>query len=81
MFEMVFIIVSRVLMVLLGFWVYRKLSAWGGFRETLFGRRGSLMQMTRTGQKGFVGVNSKDGKRKSLIKRNRNKEVKAPWGW
>ncbi len=81
MFEILVIVVSRVLLVLLGFMVYRILSNWQGFHNTLIGRSGSGINGALAGQKGFVRVGSPGGAQKYSVKMAANLKIQSPWGW
>ena len=81
MFEVLMIAASRVLLVLIGFKIYRYLSVWKGLHEPLIGRNGAIMKITLAGQKGFVRVGRHDKQRKPLVKRIAYKDIRTPWGW
>jgi len=63
-------------------WSYRKLSAWDGFTETLVGRPQTTRRMKIGAQQGFISLAPKREKKSLNVKlRNRNRNVKTPWGW
>ena len=85
MFEIIWFVAPRVLLVLLGFMVYRKLSTWKGFHEKAIWRGGSKNKVALSGQKGFVRIYSPSENRTAsvnkTVKKRANKDIRAPWGW
>ena len=77
MFEIVLIVASKVLLVLLGFLLYRKLTAWLGAHK-LFGRGDTSRKAAARGQMGFVNLGAP---RTSRLKTSTSSNYKAPWGW
>jgi hypothetical protein len=75
MFEIAIIFLSRVLLILAGFWLYRMLRTWNGFQYTVIGRNGAVMNPTHNSQKGYVSLSQKQ------LKGVSGKGGKAPWGW
>lgn len=63
-------------------WVYRKISDWDGFSETLVGRPKSTMRMKIGAQQGFISLHRKSDRTPRTIRlRGRRRAVKTPWGW
>jgi hypothetical protein len=63
-------------------WVYRKLSTWHGFTETLVGRPQSRTRMKIGAQQGFISLVPKRRKKsKNVILRSPKGKIKTPWGW
>jgi hypothetical protein len=63
-------------------WVYRKLSVWNGFTETLVGRPQSTTRMKIGAQQGFISPAPKRGKKEKNVKlRSPKGKIEAPWGW
>jgi hypothetical protein len=63
-------------------WVYRKLSVWNGFTETLVGRPQSRTRMKIGAQQGFISLVPKRGKKAKNVKlRSPKGKIKTPWGW
>ena len=82
MYEIFMIILSRVLIVLVGFWFYRQLSVWHGFQYIVIGRNGLSLNMASKGQKGFVSLRSiPDHQKRKSTKKVPLEKIKAPWGW
>jgi hypothetical protein len=75
MFEIAIVFLPRVLLVLVGFWLYRKLRSRKGFQHTVIGRNGVVMRPTQHRQKGYVSLNKKP------LKNVSKKGDKVPWGW
>ena len=57
-------------------WVYRKLSTWHGFTETLVGRPHATTRMKIGAQQGFISLGSKQGGYIGYIG-----YIETPWGW
>ena len=81
MFEIGIIIVSRLLLVYLGFCVYRRLSGWQGINDPVIGRSNSFMIVPPGGQRGFLDLGSKDGDKLRIFRTVARKDIRAPWGW
>ena len=63
-------------------WVYRKMSGWHGFTETLVGRPRSTQRKGFSAQHGFISLDSKPAKKTKKVKlRGSRSSVKTPWGW
>jgi len=82
MFEISIIILSRLLIVVVGFLVYRKLYQWDGFEQTVIGRNGTAKQATSRGQQGYISLSLFGAKQAKTVKlNNRQFELRTPWGW
>jgi hypothetical protein len=63
-------------------WMYRRVSAWHGFSETLVGRSQPAMRMKMGAQQGFISLERKTNRNAKAVKlRGRGRAVKTPWGW
>jgi len=82
MFEISIIILSRLLIVVVGFLVYRKLYQWDGFEQTVIGRNGTAKRATSRGQKGYISLHLSAAQQAKTVKLNSGKfAVRTPWGW
>jgi hypothetical protein len=82
MFEISIIILSRLLLVAIGFLIYRKFYRWEDFEQTVIGRNGIATQTTPRGQQGFISLKFSAAKKAKTVKLNMSKfELRTPWGW
>jgi hypothetical protein len=82
MFEISIIILSRLLLVAIGFLIYRRFFRWEGFEQTVIGRNGIATQTTLRGQQGYISLKFPAAKPAKTVKLNMRKfELRTPWGW
>ena len=64
-------------------WVYRMLSGWQGFSQSVVGRKQTTIRMKLKPQQGFISLMGtlRQQKAKSVRLRNSSGTIKAPWGW
>lgn len=63
-------------------WLYRRISGWHGFTETVVGRPRSTARMKIGLQQGFISMVSNNGGRaKNVRLRTPRGGIKTPWGW
>jgi hypothetical protein len=68
-------------LLLVGILLYRKLTVWQGFDNTLVGGRPSMKVGSRD-QKGYVTFHPRDSKKKQKPRKIAGvPALKAPWGW
>ena len=82
MFEIAIIILSRLLVVATGFYLYRKLNDRQGYEPTVRSRNGKIMRIAPRTQQGYISLmasrSKQAGKGKPGFYRG---GFKAPWGW
>ena len=82
MFESVLIVLSRLLLVFIGFKLYRMFVSWEVFERTVIGRNGKIIPGAPRTQQGYIFLNRPRGKQAGKEKfRKLNGDFKAPWGW
>jgi len=82
MLALVSIFLVTVIVSAAAIWVYRKLSLWHGFTDTLVGRPQSTRRMKIGTQQGFISLDTKRGKNPKNFKlRSPKGNIKKPWGW
>ena len=63
-------------------WVYRKVSGWSGFSESLVGRPRASARTKIGAQNGFISLYARHNKGAKQVKlRGYRKNIKTPWGW
>ena len=82
MFELVFIFLVTITMSSAAVWLYRKISGWDGFTETLVGRPQPVRRMKIGAQQGFISLVPKRAEKSRNVRlRRTQKNIKTPWGW
>jgi hypothetical protein len=62
--------------------LYRKISGWHGFNETLVGRPGATMLIQIKAQQGYISLVPASREHANRIRlRSPKGGIKAPWGW
>jgi hypothetical protein len=63
-------------------WLYRRISGWHGFSESLVGRPRPANRMKIGLQQGFISMVSKPGQQaRNINLRGPRGGIKTPWGW
>jgi len=82
MFEIVLIIVSRLLLIYIGFRIYRMYFSWGMPEQPVVGPRGRTRPGAPKTQQGFIFFKKLGGEHAERAKfRKINGDFKSPWGW
>ena len=82
MFEIVVIILSRLLLIAAGFYLYRKLAGWQGYEPTVRTRSGKIKRIAPRTQQGYIFLKQPRGKQAGKSKPGVSKgKFKIPWGW
>ncbi len=82
MFEIAIIVLFRLLIVAVGFYLYRMLPVWQGFEQTVISRNGKIMRVAAKTQKGYISLNASRSKQIGKGKAGATKGgFRAPWGW
>lgn len=82
MIETFFIILSRLLLVFIGFKLYRMCSKWDVLKLLLIGRNGKVTPAAPSAQQGVISIRNPLEK---MAAKTRSRKLggtyKAPWGW
>jgi len=63
-------------------WLYRRISGWHGFTESVVGRSRPVSRMKIGLQQGFISMASRPGEQaRSVRLRGPRGGIKTPWGW
>ena len=63
-------------------WLYRRISTWHGFTDTLVGRPQATMRMKIGAQQGFISLQRKTERKAKAVRLRRHRgDIKTPWGW
>lgn len=82
MLELVTIFLATLLISAISVRLYRFMSGWKGFNQTVVGRRNSSVRMTLRAQQGYISWMPLSPAETKKIRLRRSKcNIKAPWGW
>jgi hypothetical protein len=82
MFESIVIILPRLLLVYIGFSIYRKFFGWDVLEQQVIGRSGRTIPGAPRTQQGYIFLKGPRGKQTGKAKfRKLEGDFKAPWGW
>jgi hypothetical protein len=83
MLALVTIFLATLLISAFAVWVYRKISGWKGFSQSVVERKQATIRMELKPQQGFISLIAplRGQKAKSVRLRNSTGTIKAPWGW
>ena len=82
MLDFVLIILPRLLLVYIGFKMYRKFFGWDVLEQSVTGRSGKTIPGAPRTQKGYIFFKRPRGTQAGKAKfRKLNGNFKVPWGW
>lgn len=83
MLALVTIFLATLLISVCTIWMYRIVSGWKGFKQTVVARRGPVVRMKLRAQQGYISLVSAPSRQKARPVRLRRSTgtLKAPWGW
>jgi hypothetical protein len=82
MFETILIILPRLLLLYIGFRIYRKFVGWDILGQSVIGRSGKTIPEAPRSQQGYIFLKRPRGKQAGKDKfRKLNGDFKIPWGW
>ena len=83
MLALVTIFLATLLISVVSIWLYRTVSGWKGFNQTVVVRRGPTMRMKLSAQQGYISLMTAPSQQKTRPARLRRHTgtIKAPWGW
>lgn len=82
MIESFFIVLSRLLLVYIGFKVYRMCCKWNFLEQPLIGRNGKSFPDAPRPQAGFISVRNPLARLSARARSRRlGGNYKVPWGW
>ena len=82
MLTLVSIFLATLLLAVVVIWLYRAVSGWHGFKQTVVGHSRTTVRMKLRAQQGYISlIPPKRTEVKKVKPRTTKGGIKAPWGW
>lgn len=82
MLALVTIFLFTLLLATVAVWIYRSISGWHGFKQTVVGHSKTTVRMKLRAQQGYISlISPKRNEVKKIRLRTPKGGIKAPWGW